>query len=222
MLNESSMLEPCTDEVYAISEDNGSDKEVDKPKKNVPQNLTPVTIIMVDTISSVRSRILMKILLNSGSAAIFVSKKCLPKKCRPCQISQSRMVNTLTVSYRLSAMVVMRNLRLLELDKNRNVEQQKALIFESDTCKYDVILGADFLTETGIDVKYSIGTIELFKSEFPLCNPHDLKNKEFKTTAEIIENQHEVDFLVWIGMTQPVLQLKFLMQNMKRLKSKML
>jgi hypothetical protein len=54
------------------------------------------------------------------------------------------MVNTLTGSYQLSATVVMRNLRLTELDKNRNVEEQKALIFESDTCKYDVILGADF------------------------------------------------------------------------------
>ncbi len=57
-------------------------------------------------------------------------------------------------------MVVMQNLRLHELDKNRNVEQQKALIFESDTCKYDVILGAHFLAETGADVKYSTGTIE--------------------------------------------------------------
>ncbi len=38
------MLETYTDEEYAISEDNGSSKEVDKPKKNVPQNLTPVTI----------------------------------------------------------------------------------------------------------------------------------------------------------------------------------
>jgi hypothetical protein len=56
MLNESSMLETCTDEEYAISEDNGSGKEVDKPEKNVPPDLTPVTIMVVDTISSVRSR----------------------------------------------------------------------------------------------------------------------------------------------------------------------
>jgi hypothetical protein len=69
------------------------------------------------------------------------------------------MVNILAGSYQLSAMVVMRNLRLPELDKNRNVEQQKALIFESDTCRNDVILGADFLTKTGIDVKYSTGFI---------------------------------------------------------------
>jgi hypothetical protein len=53
------------------------------------------------------------------------------------------MVNTLAGSYRLSAMVVMCNLRLPELDKNRNIKQQKALIFESDTYRYDVILGAD-------------------------------------------------------------------------------
>jgi hypothetical protein len=70
------------------------------------------------------------------------------------------MVNTLAGSYQSSAMVVMRNLMLPEHDKNRNIEQQKALIFELDTCRYDVILGADFLTKTGIDLKYSTGTIE--------------------------------------------------------------
>jgi hypothetical protein len=60
MLNESSMLETCADEVYAITEDNDSDKEMDKPKKTVHQNLTPVMIMVVDTISSVRSRTLLR------------------------------------------------------------------------------------------------------------------------------------------------------------------
>jgi hypothetical protein len=110
MLNDSSMLITCTDEAYATSEGNGSDKEVVKTKKNVPQNLTPVTIMVVDTISSVRSRRLLKILLNSGSTTPLVNKKCLPKKCRPCQISQNRMVNTLAGSYQLSAMVIPANM----------------------------------------------------------------------------------------------------------------
>jgi hypothetical protein len=63
------------------------------------------------------------------------------------------------------------------LTKNRNDEQQKALIFEPVTCKYDVFLGANFFTEIEIDVKYSIGTIEWFKNELPLPNPHDLKKR---------------------------------------------
>jgi hypothetical protein len=71
MLNESSMLETCTDEVYAISKDNGSDKEMDKPKKYVLQNLTPVAIVVVDPISSVRSRSLLIILCDSGCESAF-------------------------------------------------------------------------------------------------------------------------------------------------------
>jgi hypothetical protein len=116
--------------------------------------------MVVDTIGTVKSRQLLKILLDSGSTTTLINERCLPRKCQPCQISQSRTVNTLAGAYRSSAMVVMRNLRLPELDKNRNVEQQKALIFESETCKYDVILGADFLIKPGIDVKYSTGTIQ--------------------------------------------------------------
>jgi hypothetical protein len=84
------------------------------------------------------------------------------------------------------------NLRLPEFNKNKNVNQQKALVFQSsETCKYDVILGADFLTKTGIDVKYSTETIEWFNNELPMHNPHLLQNKEFEAMAEIIEIQQE-------------------------------
>ncbi len=88
----------------------------------------------------------------------------------------------------------MHNIQLPELDKNRNVEQQKALIFESETCKYDVILGADFLTKSGIDVKYSTGTIQQFENEIPHCDPHLLTDKDYISMAELIEVQQEVEF----------------------------
>ena len=54
----------------------------------------------------------------------------------------------------------MRNLRLTEFDKSRNVDSQKVLLVQSETCKWDVILGADMLVKTDIliDVKYSTGT----------------------------------------------------------------
>ncbi len=94
--------------------------------------------MIADSIGTVRSRKLLKVLLDSGSTTTLINKKCLPKKCKPCQIFQSRMVNTLAGSYQSSAMVVMRSLRLPEFDKNRNIEQQKALTFESTTCRYTV------------------------------------------------------------------------------------
>ncbi len=63
---------------------------------------------------------------------------------------------------------MLHNLRLSELDKNCNVGQQKALVFDADSGRHDVILGADFLSKTGIDVKYSTGTIEWFDNELLL------------------------------------------------------
>ena len=98
-------------------------------------------------------------------------KMLTKKNCQTHKTAKNKMVNTLAGSYNTSEMVVMRNLRLPELDKNRNVDQQKALVFESKTCKYDVILGADFLTKTGIDVKYSTRIIEWFDNELPLRDP---------------------------------------------------
>jgi hypothetical protein len=170
------MFGTCTEEVYAIYKDNGSNREVDKPKKTVPQNLTAVMILVVETISSVRLRTLLKVLLDSGSTTKLFDKKCLLRHCKPCKISSSRKVSTLAGTYTSTEIVIICNLRLPEFNKNRNDDQQKALVFQSETCKYDVLLGADFLTKVGIDVKYSTGTMEWFDNELPLRNPHLLQN----------------------------------------------
>jgi hypothetical protein len=111
--------------------------------------------MVVGTISSVKSRIFLEVLLDSGSTTTMINRKFHPRNCQACKISNSRKISTLAGSYTSSEMVILRNLRLPELDKNRNVDQQKAPIFDADSCRYDVILGADFLSKTGIDVKYS-------------------------------------------------------------------
>jgi hypothetical protein len=164
--------------------------------KIIPKQLTPVTIMVVDTISSVKTRILLKVLLDSGSASTttMIDRKCLPKNCQACKISNSRKIITLAGSYTSSEMVVLCNLRLPDLDKNCNVDQQKALIFDADFCRYDVMLGADFLSKIGIDVKYSTGTIEWFDNELPLRDTCRLQSKDFLAMAETIEIQLEDGF----------------------------
>ncbi len=147
-------------------------------------------------------------LIDSESTTILINKKCLPRHCKPCKISTSRKVSTLAETYTSTEIIIMHNLRLPEFDKNRNVDQQKALVFQPETCKYNVILGADFLTKVDIDVKYSTGTMEWFDNESPLCNPHLLQHKEFEAMAEIIEVQQEEDFLAWTSMVQLALQLR--------------
>ncbi len=65
-----------------------------------------------------------------------------------------------------------------------------------------MILGADFLTKTGIDLKYSTGTIQWFENELPLRDPHTLKDKDL-AMAEIDEIQQEVDFLFEMDWYDP-------------------
>jgi hypothetical protein len=183
-LSTQSVRHIVTDEVYTNLVQISAKKAMDiKSNKNSPKQLTPVTIMVIYTISSVKLRILLKVLLDSGSTITMINRKCLPRNCQTCKISKSRTMETLAGSYTSSEMVVLHNLRLPELDKNHNVDQQKALIFDADSYRYDVILGADFLRKTGVDVKYSTGTIEWFDKELPLRDTHYLQSKDFLAMA---------------------------------------
>jgi hypothetical protein len=99
-------------------------------------------------------------------------------------------------------MVVIRKIRLPKFDKKRAVKEQKALVFDGQ-CKYDVIFDAEFLSKTGIDIKYSSGIIEWFANKLPMCNPRHLVNKEFLPMAEILEVQHEAEQLFGMDWYNP-------------------
>ena len=187
-----------------VEEDDEVEKLDPEDKVELPSSkrLTPLSIMVVDTISAVRSRTLLKVLFDSGSSSTFISKKCLPRHCKTRSIQSKRTINTLAGTCTSQEMVVMRSLRLPELDKNRVVDQQKALVFDND-CKYDVILGADFLSKTGIDIKYSTGTIEWFDTELPMRDPRHIDNKEYLAMAETLEVQREEEQLFGMDWYDP-------------------
>ncbi len=58
--------------------------------------------------------------------------------------------------------ITMRDLRLLEFDKNRHINQQKVLVFDNDNVKQDIILSTNLLSKTGFKSNYSEGNMEWF------------------------------------------------------------
>ncbi len=74
------------------------------------------------------------------------------------------------------------------------MEEQKALVFDGQ-CKYNVISGADFLSKTGIDIKYSSGIIEWFDNKLPMHDPRHLEDKKYLAMTEILEVQYEAEQL---------------------------
>jgi hypothetical protein len=158
------------------------------------KKLTPLSIKVCDTILAVRSCTLLKVLFDPGLTVTFISHKCLPRHCKPCPVAKTCSVNTLAGSCMANEMVVLCAMQLPELDRNRVVEQHKAFVFDGDI-RYDLIYGANFLTKSGINIKYSSRTIEWFDSKLPMRDPKQLDNSDYLATAEALEVHREEEQL---------------------------
>jgi hypothetical protein len=100
-------------------------------------------------------------------------------------------VRTLTGHLKTQEVVTMQDIRLPEFDKNKRINQQKVLVFDNDNIKYNIILGTNFLSKTGIKLNYSEGNIEWFDCSIPLHPPGDLDSKEFDAMEDKFHIQIE-------------------------------
>ena len=95
-------------------------------------SLTLITIMDIDTMGLKKSRSLLKMLFGPGSTKSLISRKALPRGAQLIPLTSAKKVTTLVVagSMQTSDMVHLRDLRLPEFDKNRQIDEQKALIFD--------------------------------------------------------------------------------------------
>ena len=184
------------------------------PKNPEPRNrsLTPITVAIVGTIGSVESKALLKALLDPGSTKTLVNKKIVPNLAQPAMLNNGLKIKTIARTMETSEMVKLRDLRLPEFDKNGRIDEIKALTFDQD-CRYDIILGADFLTKAGINIMYDNGTMEWFENIIPMRNPKEISLKEYLAMADAIEIQNEQDVLGedWLEcyVATPILDAKY-------------
>jgi hypothetical protein len=70
-------------------------------------------------------------------------------------IGDTKLVRTL--AGHLKKVVTMQDLRLPEFDKNMHINQQMVLLFDNDNLKYNITLGTNLLSKSGIKLNYSEG-----------------------------------------------------------------
>jgi hypothetical protein len=107
-----------------------------------------------------------------------IKRSALPKGVITKLIGDIKLVRTLAGCLKMQEVVTMRDIRLPEFNKNRRINQQKVLVFDSDNVKYDIILGTNVLSKTGIKLNYSEGNMEWFDCSIPLCPPGGLVLKD--------------------------------------------
>ena len=109
----------------------------------------------------------MKVLFDPGSTRTMIKASAVPSKAVPVSMKEEKQINTIAGQMKTSKMVKLRNIKLIEFDKNRCIEGTKVLIFENE-CKYDIIFGSEFLNMIGMDVKYSTGEMEWYNNTLPM------------------------------------------------------
>jgi hypothetical protein len=66
-----------------------------------------------------------------------------------------KLVRTLAGHPKMQKVVTMLDLRLSNFAKNRHINKQKVLVFDTDNVKYDIILSKYLLSITGFKSNYS-------------------------------------------------------------------
>jgi hypothetical protein len=184
------------------------------PKIKIPKQESPVTICTADTIGTIRSRRLFCVLFDSGSNISMIKRSALPKGVITKLLGDTKLVRTLVIRLKMQEVVTMRDIRLPEFDKNRRINQQKVLVFDNDNVKYNINLGTNFLSKTGIKLNYSQGNMEWFDCSVPLCPPGGLDSKEFDAMEDMFQTKSKTRSLVKIGLN--ALQQRFWIPSMIR------
>ena len=91
--------------------------------------------------------------------------------------------------------VEMNGIRLTEFDKSRRVESQRALVFDDDKCRYDIIFGADFLTTIGISLDYSTGVVNWMGTEVTMRGPNLMTDDDYFHMLDAMFIQQDDEFL---------------------------
>jgi hypothetical protein len=104
-------------------------------------------------------------------------------------LGDTKLVRTLARHLKTQEVVTMQDIRLPEFDKNRRINQQKVLVFDNDNVKYNIILGTNIVSETGIKMNYSEGNMEWFDCSIPRCPPGGLDSKEFDAMEDMFHIQ---------------------------------
>jgi hypothetical protein len=62
-------------------------------------------------------------------------------------------------------------------------------VFDNNNVICNIILGTNFLSKTGIKLKYSEGNMERVDCSIPLCPPGGLDSKEFDAIEDMFHIQ---------------------------------
>ena len=106
-------------------------------------------------------------------------------------------MRTLAGTYSPQGTVRMGGIKLPAFDKHRVIEEHEFHVFESD-CRYDVILGGDFLEKIGMNLLYQTLDIEWLGNVMPMetINRHPREELKYRRGTTLINLNRSIQGLM--------------------------
>ena len=113
-------------------------------------DIAPVCIVKVNYIGGRGLDRSLVCLLDTGSTGTMIQNRCLPPGSQPMISKEKKITTTINGTFDTSLSVNLSDISLPEFFSGRTVDSVEARLFDSETCRYDIIFGRDFLQKTNM------------------------------------------------------------------------
>ena len=132
-------------ELYTQTNRIGTEAPVYPVTTTTKHDLTPVLLMKVQSIQGMSLGRPLIALCDSGSTGTMINTAALPYGAIPDQASYRQFTTTANGSFDSSRSVWLDGIQLPEFVNGRHIKGVIASLFNSPGCRYDIILGRDFL-----------------------------------------------------------------------------
>ena len=123
-------------------------------------DIAPVCIVKINYIGGIRLDRPLVCLLDTGSTGTMIQNWCLPPGSRPMISKEKKITTTINGTFDTSLSVNLSDISLPEFVNGRTVDGVEARLFDSHTCRYDIIFGRDFLRKTRMKFCFNRNRVE--------------------------------------------------------------
>ena len=112
-----------------------------------------MALIQVQSIQGQSSSCYLQALFDTGSTTSLAHRQILPQGATANQIQGRTLINTAAGIMKPIGIITIDKLRLPEFNRNAIIDTHMFKVFTLD-CQFDLILGTDFLSKSGINIMY--------------------------------------------------------------------
>jgi hypothetical protein len=161
---------------------------------NETNDLVPTTLIIPLNIQGCHNERLLTCLLESGSSDTIIKRDQLPRNVTPKVLQKPISSNTLFGKQQIQLYVDLEDIVLPEFSYSRKITKTKAYVVESKHCKYDMIIGRDFLRNNKINLSFENNTITWLEQTI-VMKPNEFWDQKRNWYDLLLDNETEQDDL---------------------------